>query len=187
MMHVVNRIVGFGRRRGRHLLRDCKGIAATEFAMILPLMLIMFLGAVEFSTGVAIDRKVTQTVRTVTDLVSQSSVINNSDMTNILDAAAKVMTPYPETPMKIKVSALDIDNSGAARVAWSDARHTTKRSTGSSVTLPAALAVPNTQLIFGEIEYAYDPPVGYAMVGSINLNEKFYVRPRQGTSISRTP
>jgi Flp pilus assembly protein TadG len=176
-----------GRRQALALWRDSKGIVAVEFAAILPLLLTMFLGAVELSTGVAIDRKVTLTVRTVTDLVSQSSVITNADMTNILNAASKVMIPYPDTPLKIKVSAVDIAADGSAKVAWGDALNTTKRATNSSVTLPTALAVPNTQLIFGEIEYGYAPPVGYAVVGTITLNENFYTRPRQGATITRTP
>ena len=187
MMRISLKRMTSGRHHAAQLYRDCKGVVAVEFAAVLPLMLTMFLGAVELSNGVAIDRKVTLTVRTVTDLVSQSAVISNADMTNILNAAAKVMMPYPDTPMKIKVSAVDIANDGSAKVAWGDSLNAAKRSTGSAVTLPAALAVPNTQLIFGEIEYSYAPPVGYAMVGSINLNENFYVRPRQSSTVTRIP
>jgi Flp pilus assembly protein TadG len=187
MMHVSQTTSNSQQQPAARLLRDCNGMAATEFAMVLPVLLLMFLGAVELSNGVAIDRKVTLTARTITDLVSQASVVNNADMTNILNAAAKVMTPYSNTPLKVKVSAVDIDNAGLAKVAWSDALNDTKRSTGSSVTLPPALAVPNTQLIFGEIQYAYQPPVGYAVMGNINLNEKFYTRPRQGGTVTRTP
>ena len=54
------------------LSRDISGIAATEFAFIVPLMLVMFFGMVEFSNGVAIDRKVTLMARTLSDLTSQS-------------------------------------------------------------------------------------------------------------------
>jgi Flp pilus assembly protein TadG len=176
-----------GHRSAARLWRDCNGIAAVEFAAILPVMLTMFLGAVDLSTGVAIDRKVTLTVRTVTDLVSQSAVVSGSDMTNIMNAAAKVMIPYPSAPLKIKVTAVDIANDGSAKVNWSDALNTTKRTTGSAVTLPPALAVPGTQLIMGEIEYGYSPTVGQALVGTINLNENFYVRPRQSATITRTP
>ena len=187
MMRISLNSMTAWRSKAAKLRRDTKGVVAVEFAAILPLMLTMFLGAVELSTGVAIDRKVTLTVRTVTDLVSQSSVVTNADVTNIMNAAAKVMMPYPDAPLKIKVSAVDIAADGSAKVAWSDSLNTLKRATGSAVSLPAALAVPSTQLIFGEIEYGYQPPVGYAVVGTINLNENFYTRPRQGASITRTP
>jgi len=49
-------------------------------------MITLYLGAVEVSQGVAIDRKVTLTTRTVADLASQVTSINNADMTNLLNA-----------------------------------------------------------------------------------------------------
>ena len=50
---------------------DERGISAVEFALLLPLMVTLYLGTVEVSQGVAIDRKVTLTARTVADLASQ--------------------------------------------------------------------------------------------------------------------
>ena len=52
-------------------LGDERGVSAVEFAMLLPLMLTLYLGAVEISQGIGADRKVTLTARTVADLVSQ--------------------------------------------------------------------------------------------------------------------
>ena len=53
------------------MVADRSGIAATEFAIIVPLMLVMFFGTVEFSSGVAVDRKVTLMARTL----SESSIV----------------------------------------------------------------------------------------------------------------
>jgi len=83
-------------------------------------MVTLYLGAVEISQGVSIDRKVTLTTRTVADLASQVSSINNADMTNILNATAAVVAPYDTSRLRVVVSAVTIDNNGAARVAWSD-------------------------------------------------------------------
>jgi len=62
------------RRSALDLSGDTRGIAAIEFAMIVPLMLVLvlFFGTVEFSTGVAVDRKVTLMARTLSDLTSQN-------------------------------------------------------------------------------------------------------------------
>ena len=51
--------------------RDQRGVSAVEFAMLLPLMITLYLGVVEISQAVGIDRKVTLTTRTVADLASQ--------------------------------------------------------------------------------------------------------------------
>ena len=40
------------------MLDDRSGIVATEFAVIVPIMLVMFFGTVEISSGVSVDRKI---------------------------------------------------------------------------------------------------------------------------------
>ena len=57
-------------RRLRRLIGDERGVSAVEFALLLPLMLTLYLGAVEVSQGIGADRKVTLTARTIGDLVS---------------------------------------------------------------------------------------------------------------------
>jgi Flp pilus assembly protein TadG len=166
--------------------RDHGGVAAVEFAMILPLLLTMFLGSVEITQGVSADRKIGLTVRAAADLTSQSTTISNADMTNILNAASAIMYPFPMGPLRMKITAVNINGSGQATVAWGDALNTTKRATGSAVTIPSALAVPNTQLIWGEIEYDYNPTFGYVLFSTITLSEQNFVRPRQSGSITRT-
>ena len=52
------------------LKRDTSGMAAIEFVFIVPLMLVIFFGTIELSNGVAADRKVTITARTLSDLVA---------------------------------------------------------------------------------------------------------------------
>src|SRR6266540_3741741 len=70
----------------RSLVRDQRGVSAVEFAMLLPLMVTLYLGTVEISQGVGIDRKVTLTTRTVADLTSQVISVTSTEMSSILNA-----------------------------------------------------------------------------------------------------
>jgi Flp pilus assembly protein TadG len=81
--------------------QDKRGVSAVEFAMLLPLMITLYLGSVEVSQGIGIDRKVTLTTRTVADLASQVSSISNADMTNMLNASAAVIAPYDTSKLKV--------------------------------------------------------------------------------------
>jgi Flp pilus assembly protein TadG len=170
----------------QRLARDERGISAVEFAMLLPLMVTLYLGAVEISQGIAADRKVTLTTRTVADLVSQVSTINNADMTNSLNAASAVMAPFASSNLKVTVSSVNIDAQGKATVAWSDTLNGTARATGSTVTLPAALAVANSSLIWSEVQYAYKPTIGYLISGTLTLKDQIYMRPRLSDKVART-
>ncbi len=172
-------------RRVSSLRRDQRGVSAVEFAMLLPLMITLYLGAVEISQGVAIQRKVTLTARTVADLASQVTSINNADMTNLLNAASSVVTPFPIGQLKVTITAVDIDANGAAKVAWSDTLHGTAHGVNSTVPLPAALNVPNSQLIWSEVHYNYVPTIGYVVTGALNLFDQIYMRPRLSDKVQR--
>lgn len=54
------------------LFNNSSAIAATEFAIIVPIMLVAFFGTVEISSAVAVNRKITLVARTLSDLTSQS-------------------------------------------------------------------------------------------------------------------
>jgi Flp pilus assembly protein TadG len=171
-------------QRLANLRGDQRGVSSVEFAMLLPLMLTLYLGAVEISQAVGIDRKVTITSRTVADLASQVSSISSSDMSNILGASSAVISPYDASKLKVTVSEVSIDNNGSAKVVWSCTLGGTARTVGSSVTLPAALNVANTSLIWGEAAYSYKPAIGYVVTGTLNLSDQIYMSPRLSNSVS---
>lgn len=157
-----------------------------EFALVLPLMLTLYIGSSEVSQGIAADRKVTLMARTAADLASQVSSISNSDMNNLLNASAAVMQPYSTATLKITVSSIVIDAQGKATIDWSDTRNGTAHAKGEAVSLPAALLVPNTSLIWGEVQYTYAPVVGYVITGPLNLKDHIYMRPRLSATVTRT-
>ena len=153
--------------------------------MLLPLMMTLYLGTVEISQGIGADRKVTLTARTVADLVSQVSSINNADMTNSLNAASAVIAPYSLANLKVTVSSVTIDANSKATIAWSDTLNGTARAKGSTVTLPAALVVASTSLIWSEVQYAYKPTIGYVVTGTLTLKDQIYMRPRLSDTVTR--
>ena len=166
-------------------LADGSGLAATEFAVIVPLMLVMFFGTVEFSTGVAIDRKVTLMARTLSDLTSQSTSVADTDMTNFFAASTAIMTPYSATPVTATITELYVDSTQTAHVQWS--KGSVPRAQKSSVSIPTTLATAGTYLIFSEVSYIYTPSVGYVLKSAITLSDVAYTRPRQSTCVYYSP
>ena len=173
-------------RRLARLARDQRGVSAIEFALLLPLMVMLYLGTVEISQGINVDRKVTLTARTVADLVSQAPSITNLAMIDILNASSTVMTPYLTSKLRVTVSSVTIDAKGKATIAWSDTLNGTTRAVGSAVALPSALAVPNTSVIWAEAQYDYKPTIGYVITGTLTLKDQLFMSPRLSTSVVRT-
>jgi Flp pilus assembly protein TadG len=169
----------FARFRG-----DRRGVSAVEFALLLPVMLTLYITGNEISNAVAIDRKVSITARTVTDLVSRASSISASNMSDILNASSAVIAPYSSTKAAVTVSQVYIDNNSSAKIDWSCSFQGTAHTVGTPVTLPTQLVTANSYLIWGEAQYSYTPPIGYMLSGTLNLKDQIYMAPRLSQSVT---
>ncbi|MGO8797919.1 MAG: TadE/TadG family type IV pilus assembly protein [Roseiarcus sp.] len=165
---------------------DPAGAAAGEFAMILPIALFLFTGTITYGNAIYIDRKVTLTTRTVTDLVTQYSSVANTDVQTILGASAQIMAPFPSANAVVTVSEVQTDSSGNATVTWSQSLNGTKRPVGQSLTLPSTIDGANVTYIFGEVSYTYTPAIGYLVTGPITLHDNTYMAPRISPSVPCT-
>ena len=175
------------RRRALELRGNNSGVAAIEFAMIIPIMAVLLVGTNEFSAGVAIDRKVTIMARTLSDLTSQNTEVTDDKLTNFFAASKAIMTPYPSTPVEGTISELYINPSTLkARVQWSKGTH--PHSPGDIIDIPDALKIGGTYLIFSEVKYKYVPSVAWFInkVDGITLSDVSYTRPRQGLCVLYT-
>ena len=76
------------------------------------------------------------------------------------------------------MSSVVIDANGKATIDWSKTLNGTARAAGSTVTLPPALVVPNSSLIWSEVQYTYKPVIGYVVSGTLTLKDQIYMRPR---------
>lgn len=173
------------------LRRDQRGLAAVEFALILPLMLVIFFGTIEVSNGVAVDRKITLLTRTLSDLTSRSTTVSATDIANFFAIGGAIMQPYVPDPIRATITEVYIDpKTAAARVQWSTGA--SARAVGSSVSVPDGLigkdntskVLPDQYLILSEVSYHYRPAVGYVMsIDGINLSDQTFTRPRQSTCV----
>lgn len=182
-MRVTSLIVELRSRLGC-FARHSGGISAVEFALVLPFMLLMYIGSVELGNGLALQFKVTETARTVSDLASQYVAIQASDMSNILGASSTIVAPFPPANMVVTVSEVTTNGSGQGTVAWSCSLNGTGRTVGSAVTLPADLQTANISLILGEVSYPYTPQLGYVITGTVNIYENTYFYPRMVNSVT---
>lgn len=166
-------------------IRDCRANAAVEFAFVVPLMLTLFFGTVEFSSGVAANRKVTLVARTLSDLVSQSSTVDDNDLTNFNTTGKAIMSPYPLTDLQTRVTELYVDpTTKVGKVKWSKGSGMSDLASTDTVPVPTALQIGDTYLIYSEVKYKYVPAVGYVMAkAGISLSDYTYTRPRQSLCV----
>jgi Flp pilus assembly protein TadG len=95
---------------------DQRGIAAVEFALILPFMLTLYLGIIELSKGYMASQRMTLVARTLADLTAQQQQLQTGGTTNVTDtlmsgifgASKAIMAPYDPTKLTMTVSQIQL-------------------------------------------------------------------------------
>jgi Flp pilus assembly protein TadG len=82
--------------------RERRGVAAIEFAMIVPIMLAMFIGAVGLGQAITVDRRVTQVANSTADLVARAQKqISQTEIGDIMKVGGYILEPYSQGPLQI--------------------------------------------------------------------------------------
>jgi len=168
------------------MARHEKGVSAVEFALIAPLMVLIYFGCIELSFLMRMDRRVTSTSSSLGDLTARLATVTDDDMAEMFAAAKVMMQPYDAEAGSMRISSIVDDGDGVTKVAWSDAYAMTPLSEGSVVTVPDGIIPSPGSAIVAEVQFNYQSPFGYVLKLERTVSDKFYLRPRRVTEISRT-
>jgi Flp pilus assembly protein TadG len=172
--------------------RDKRGAAAIEFAFIAPLLITMYLGTMEISQGVEINKKVARVSGVVGDLVGQEDSVTKSKLNDILDLGKAMLLPYNRSVPTVTVSFIAIDSSLSPKVQWSRRAVGSTRSmpyaVNSTTTVPANLLIADTYLIRVQTQIEYLPLTSWSIqknkgsgpsaYAAIDMSETYHLRPR---------
>jgi Flp pilus assembly protein TadG len=170
---------------------DTRGIAAVEFAFIVPILLVMLIGAVEITRAVAINKRLGVVTSMIADLVARETKLTGADVEAIYDIAAQVMAPFDANDLKLSIIPVmsAAANAGNTLVYPS----TANRPSYNGGALPAkcqayALATgilgKNESVIVVESSYAFSPLfLGYVM-GAHEWTEKAFAKPRKALCVA---
>jgi Flp pilus assembly protein TadG len=183
--------IGTIRRRAAALGGDESGVAAIEFSMILPLMLLMLFCITDLSNGFAVDRKVSQISQTLSDLTSRYTVVQEADVTGFFNVANAMLTPYSTSKLKATIHQVYLDPaSKTAKIVWS--RGDVALAKNSVYSVPANLVgkdsngnwLGNQYLIVGDVSYQYIPTIGWVVPkAGVTLADRAFTKPRQMTCV----
>jgi Flp pilus assembly protein TadG len=173
----------------RRFRKSTRGVAAIEFAMILPVLAVIFLASFDAGRAIATYMKVRAATYALAAIANQYSTIQSSDMTTITGATSVIMSPYStsSTNPAITITQITVSSKGKATVSWSYSQGGTALAQGSSVTIPSNLAVANSYLIFAQVSYAFSPMFGYFGSGGITFSDNLYVTPRISNCVNYPP
>lgn len=176
----------------RLLAREREGVAAVEFALLVPIFVFLYLMSFQMTVGFSMANKVSRAASTIADLMTQQEEIDTDDLADMDELAKAIMAPYSTTGLTVKVTGLTLDSSGDATVSWSwKSDGTQPYATGLAVDVPADLQVADSFLVHAEVQTTYNylffvPYMTGSTTSSVNIYKDFYFRQRIGDGVACT-
>lgn len=169
------------------------GVAIVEFALVVPLLLVLYLGSIEASSLFTVDRRVTVISGTMGDLVSRwdpdAGDIPQATIDDYFTASEIIMTPYDPNGLGQVVSLVSVDAAGNTLVQWSEASGGATPRAGNS-SFPLAADTQMNQIsrsagcfIASETSYSYTPALGVVFQNAVPLAHISYFLPRFGAAL----
>ncbi|MEZ5937993.1 MAG: TadE/TadG family type IV pilus assembly protein [Hyphomonadaceae bacterium] len=177
-MHKMRRGSRGSARRG--MLGDRRGVAAVEFALIAPALIILFMGVLELTFRFRAAEETTRYVHQVADLISREQTTNTATLTAIYDASVHMMKPLETTDkLDLDVSAIGYRNDEhlTPHLLW-------RRTAGTAIPMALSeangLGAANESVIRVAVRYRYTSPLTTLFSGpDIEIVRESYARPRQ--------
>jgi len=192
MRRPVRRLVA--RLAGARLLRDRRGIAATEFALILPILLLFSAGTIEYSRLILLTQKLQSGAFILADLTARDRTLSEEQLENIFLAINNIIQPFPFPENGVAlVSSVGVNAADNPVVNWQRkgtgtlVAASTVGEQGLAAVLPEDLEIASGEtIIAAEVFYAFTPLFGLGLAPR-TIHRISYYKPRLGSLDSLLP
>lgn len=90
----------------KQLARCSDGLAAVEFALVLPLMLLLFFGALEASDLLTVKRRIANAGNSLADLVSHEPNITVAQLNDSIIGVTRLLEPTDTSTLEIRITSV---------------------------------------------------------------------------------
>ncbi|MBB4576718.1 TadE/TadG family type IV pilus assembly protein [Rhizobium lentis] len=174
----------------RRLSRERRGAGAIEFAILFPVLVMLYIGAFEITIGLSVSKRATRAAGSIADLVTQQQSVTKSTLAEMRAVATAIFVPYNSSSLTLKITGITVDASANAKVLWSWAQDgsvpyaknvavsdvPSDMKTANSFLVRTELSIPYTMFLFA-------PNFMPDGMRTITISRSYFYRQRQGDSI----
>lgn len=181
------RISRAARRFAARLCTSDEGVAAVEFGLLAPLLLLMLIGTIELSRAISMDRKFGAVTSTLADLIAREKTVDSAAVTGMYDVVNHMMAPWDASTLKISI--IPVKSNILAPNTRCVYAQATNRPTlhggpqtafGAGYSLPSGFMAGGTAVIVIESQYTFTPLFVSSFIGARTWTDKAILNPREG-------
>ncbi len=185
-------------RRHSRFGGDSRAVAAMEFALVAPMLVVMLIGMMEVTSLVRANIKLNHAVGLLGKMVAQQAspitAGTSNTLGNLCTGAALAMTPMPTATFAAAVASVTTSASGSSQATSMDWESDTSCATAATAIGSAtAVSLANTNglvpdvgdsAIIVKVSYSYASPTHLFLSASTVLTQTIFVRPRINATIA---
>lgn len=179
------------RRKFERFLRDRSGVGAIEFAILFPILVMLYIGAFEITVGLSVAKRAARAAGAVADLVTQQKTVTKSALQQISAVAPAIFLPFNTEDMQIKLTGVTIDAGSNPKVMWSWANDSTTAPYGANssvANIPADMKKANSFLVKADLSipykmFAFGPSFLPGDLQTLTIRRTYYYRQREGDNV----
>ncbi|PZU82176.1 MAG: hypothetical protein DI528_20445 [Shinella sp.] len=174
----------------RRFLSDRQGIGGVEFALLAPMLIVIYLCAFELMIGFTVAKKATAASSTIADLVSREDKVTKSVLKGMVDVADAIFVPYSVNNLSLKITGVKVDADKQATVAWSWSNTgAAPYMVGAAVKVPDDMLIAGTFLVHSELSVGHElllylPALSGQDIKNITIPREFFFRQRINKDIT---
>ena len=172
---------------GKRFAVDGRGVSAVEFALIAPVLILLYLGMAELTLGMMASRRVGHLAATIGDLAAQSQTLTPDNISDLWKIGGNMLDPNPTTgtSLRIRLTSVTMGADKRALVDWSQSSNMNPYGSGAQLTnITTNQIAVGESLILTEVEYSYDSPIGNFFKSGTVFKETFTHHPRNGAVVT---
>ncbi|MFT3733366.1 MAG: TadE/TadG family type IV pilus assembly protein [Hyphomicrobium sp.] len=204
-MTIFRKIAAAGRLRT--FRNDVKGVAAIEFALLAPLLMMLTFGTIELTHALIVHKRFQRAASMVGDLVTRekqlwpedkdTSTVTTADakatMAGIMASVVHVMQPYSTSTLTLRVYQVwaNLTDPTQTKIEWSY-QYPTQATVGCGTqkTVDSGVLVGNGRAVFIEAQYQFTPLLKNllpAIIGNSTWSDTMVMTPRDVPSVMYLP
>jgi len=160
-----------------------EALAATEAAMIFPIMLAIFVGVFDVGNGILANQKTVRASQVVADLIARNNVVSDNDVAEAIEAGRLAFEPMNSSAYGVDVISMRFDEMGVPEIVWRETVNMTP--IADPIGSVAMLQTPNEGVVMVAVEFEYEPIFARHIISTFDMQEIAFSRGRRSPVVSR--
>lgn len=170
----------------KYWLRGTDGMAATEAAMLLPILLMLLLGTFDAGRAILVNNKVINASQIGADLIARNREVDMTALNESVEGARLALEPFNTQSFGIDIVSLRFDEDNQPEVLWRETRNMQPNNTAVAST--AQLNIREGEgMVIVTVAYDYVPTFAGYVLDTLEMQEVAFSRGRRSPTVCPCP